>query len=94
MKKYSEGAKVSRAKFHCDSETNYGGRTWREYKFSAVCADEVDENQRFHKATPNGSLTITVDNPGVVFEPGKSYYLDFTEVVETDEEAPPSETTS
>jgi hypothetical protein len=70
-----------RAKFTCESVTEfqYGGR---EYKFRAVCQDETPENQRFHQYTPNGSMAITVDNPAVKFEPGKSYYLDITEVSE------------
>lgn len=72
-----------RAKFRCDHVTQhagYGGQPGpREFSFTAQCADEVDENRRFHKATPNGSLKITVDNPAVQFELGKAYYLDFTQ---------------
>ena len=68
-----------RAKFRCDSVTKHSwGAHVRTFKFSAVCADEVEENQRFHKATPNGQLEICVDNPSVEFELGKPYYLDFT----------------
>lgn len=67
-----------RAKFQLLSKQehlSYGGI---QYGFSPVCADEVAENQRFHKYTPSGSLNITVDNPDVKFELGKHYYLDFT----------------
>lgn len=46
------------------------------YKFSAVCADEVPENQRFHKYTPNGKIEITVTNQNVSYEIGKCYYFD------------------
>ena len=48
----------------------------RRIKFSAVCADEVPENQRFHKYTPTGSIEIQVTNPDVNYEVGKSYYFD------------------
>jgi hypothetical protein len=49
--------------------------------FYAVGADEVPENQRFHKYTPSGRLEITIDNPSAAeyFQLGKQYYLDFTE---------------
>jgi hypothetical protein len=40
--------------------------------------ESIPEDQRYAKATPSGTLTITVDNPAVVFEPGASYYLDIT----------------
>lgn len=72
-----------RAKFKCTSYLQHAGwqsgvRGGREFSFDPVCADEVPENQRFHKATPSGKLTMYVDNPDVDFEPGKTYYLDFT----------------
>lgn len=73
-----------RAKFKCSSFTQHAG--WqkgvagpREYRFDAVCADEVPENQRFHKATPSGTLSMHVENHAVSFEVGNSYYVDFTE---------------
>lgn len=71
-----------RAKFRCQNEKtvrNGGSNTPREYEFTAMYDDGTPENQRFAKATPVGRLTMTVDNPDVTFEPGKSYYLDFTE---------------
>ena len=72
-----------RAKFRCDlvSKTAY-------YESVELCAvgpnnGEVlnSENASFAKATPNGSLKMTIDNPDAqgFFKPGKSYYLDFTE---------------
>jgi hypothetical protein len=68
-----------RAKFHCSREKKVDwNATLRIYEFNAVCADEVPENQRYHKYTPSGTLLISVDNPEVKFEVGKSYYLDFT----------------
>lgn len=77
-----------RAKFRCMSETH---KKWgpedshvtRSYEFMAVYDEITPEDRRFAKATPSGSITITVDNPAVVFEPGRSYYLDFTPVEES-----------
>lgn len=54
--------------------------TWpRNYKFTAVYDPTVPEDQRYALATPSGQVTIRIDNPAVSFEPGKYYYLDFTE---------------
>ncbi|MFF7259458.1 hypothetical protein ACFZCL_04080 [Streptomyces sp. NPDC008159] len=72
-----------RAKFRCNFETH---KKWgpddtqvtRSYDFTAVYDTDTPEDQRYAAATPSGSLTIQVDNPAVTFEPGKSYYLDFT----------------
>jgi hypothetical protein len=72
-----------RAKFRCLFETH---KKWgpgdthvnRTYEFQAMYDAEMPEDQRYAKATPSGSLTIQVDNPDVIFEPGKAYYLDFT----------------
>ena len=56
-----------------------GQLTWpRTYRFSAVTDSSTPENERFAQATPIGELRIQVDNPAVIFEPGSSYYLDFT----------------
>lgn len=69
---------TTRGKFQCLSmkQYQYGGR---EYEFTAVCNDGTPENDRFHKYTPAGHITITVDNPNVNFELGKYYYVDFSE---------------
>ncbi|WP_406168863.1 hypothetical protein [Streptomyces sp. NBC_00996] len=50
----------------------------RTYRFHALYDTSIPEDVRYAKATPSGQLSIAVDNPTVVFEPGKSYYLDFT----------------
>ncbi len=75
---------TTRAKFQCNTETTkrWGKdpATSRVYDFTAVYDAESPEDQRFAKATPSGSLSITVDNPAVTFEPGKAYYLDITPV--------------
>jgi hypothetical protein len=38
------------------------------------------EDNQFAKATPNGNITITVDNPDTkdFLVPGKDYFVDFT----------------
>jgi hypothetical protein len=72
-----------RAKFVVQSVKTwgYGGR---EIVATPVTGgpNEIPENQRFHKATPSGQLTMTVDNPPAaeVFVPGAEFYLDFTPV--------------
>lgn len=54
-------------------------KTWpRTYRFTASYDESIPEDQRYARYTPSGSLTITVDNPAVEFELGKSYYLDIT----------------
>lgn len=41
-----------------------------------------DPNHAFWKATPTGSLEMTINNPAVFgfFKPGTSYFLDFTAI--------------
>jgi hypothetical protein len=43
-------------------------------------AQKSDENVRFTKATPGGSIQLLIDNDDArtQFELGKSYYVDFT----------------
>lgn len=69
-----------RAKFTVQSHKTIGDNV--EIAMSAVCADEVPENQRFHKYTPSGSLSMWVTNPDVVaaMPIGTSFYVDFTPV--------------
>jgi len=52
---------------------------------SAVAAknypvDGSDEDNTFARFTPNGEVTLTIANPSLqgMFEPGDTYYLDFT----------------
>lgn len=72
---------VSRAKFTCNSVTQYSstGEGSKRYEFGAVYDNGLPENKRFARYSPSGSISITVDNPAVKFEVGKSYYIDFTE---------------
>jgi len=43
-------------------------------------ASKDTENARFTKATPWGEIRMGIDNPAALsqFEPGKSYYVDFS----------------
>lgn len=68
--------KVTRAKFKLEKVTLHEGGT-KEYKFYAVTDESTPENKRFHKYSPEGDLTIMVDNPEVEFNLGQYYYLDF-----------------
>lgn len=42
-------------------------------------ADGSDEDNTYAKYTPQGELTITVNNPALLgkYEPGRKFYLDF-----------------
>ena len=70
-----------RAKFTVQSHQKYAG-TGVTIRMTPVSADDVEENQRFHKYTPSGELTMYVDNPAVVegMPIGSTFYLDFTPV--------------
>lgn len=76
--------KSVRAKFRCTAEKTSkfspGADSARSYEFQALYDPSIPEDERYAKYTPTGSVTIGVDNPNVIFEPGRSYYLDFTEV--------------
>lgn len=67
-----------RAKFRVSSVTDFGFT--KQVKLVAVGDDGIPENQRYHKATPSGTLEMTIDNPAVAdqFTPGKEFYIDFT----------------
>lgn len=73
-----------RAKFTCTSVTK--GVNWNMnraehpflfgYKFQPVTGDSP-ENKSFWASTPSGALEMQAVRDDL-FEPGKSYYLDFT----------------
>lgn len=63
-----------RCKMQCKWVKDHG--SMKEYRFDAVCADEVPENQRYHKYTPNGHIEISVTNPNVSYDVGAYYYFD------------------
>jgi hypothetical protein len=77
-----------RAKFQCNSVEQFSatGPGTRTYRFTPQYDPSVPEDQRYAKYTPSGELRITVDNPNVVFELGRQYYLDFTPVEDTPKE--------
>ncbi len=66
-----------RAKFHCNSITDNGYS--KNASLTAVYGKE-GENADFSKATPSGSLQISIDNDTKAadfFQPRKEYYLTF-----------------
>lgn len=70
-----------RAKFVCESVTNYGN--WQKANLRAVYGGSSNaEDNQFSQATPHGTLEMTISNPAAFdfLEPGKAYYLDFTPV--------------
>lgn len=68
-----------RAKFKVQSIARHEGGGYSA-KMYAVSDDGTEENRRFHKATPSGSVELWIDNPAAqgFLEIGKSYYVDFT----------------
>ena len=70
-----------RAKFNVASITShYWNKDSKTIKLVAQCDDGIEENRRFAKATPSGSIEIMVDNPSAAefFEFGKAVYVDFS----------------
>lgn len=58
-------------------------------KFRAVAAksynsDGMDEDNTYAKFSPSGTIELTVANPALLgkFNPGETYYIDFTPVDE------------
>lgn len=70
-----------RAKLTCNSVETFSRGGTRTYKFNASPDKAgIPEDQQFTQYTPSASLTMSVDNPAVSFEPGKEYFVDFTPV--------------
>lgn len=75
---------MMRAKMYVETVTRHG--TAEVLKFRAVGRsngypdDGSDENNTYAKFSPSGELSLTVANPALIgkFNPGDSYYLDFT----------------
>lgn len=70
-----------RAKFQVE---NVKHTTWgREVELYAVHSGSPEDNQ-FASATPAGKLTMTITAASALdfLQPGKKYYLDFTEAPE------------
>lgn len=72
-----------RAKFTLTSIIKYNYGEGQTFKFNAVHDVSTEENRRFSKYTPSGTLEIFIDNPPAqeFFQLNKSYYLDFTEAM-------------
>jgi len=71
-----------RAKFQCQVVHDFGKS--KQAELFAV-HDNGGENASFAKHTPGGSLSINIDEGTEAidfFQPGKFYYLDFTEAPE------------
>jgi len=79
-----------RAKMSLTSITLFGGDQ-QELNLSAVGRypypeDGVDEDNTFARYTPSATIKVLVNNPDLAgkFEVGKLFYVDFTEIEETD----------
>lgn len=59
-------------------------QTAKEITFAAIYDTTTEEKRRYSKATPSGSITMTVDNlpAAEALELGKYFYVDFTPVEE------------
>ena len=70
-------AKRAICKFTCTGVTahSWPGNT---VKLQAEYDPNIPEDQRFQKATPSGSLEMSINNPTLegFFEPGKKYYIE------------------
>jgi len=75
---------VIRAKMVVTSIEDFGGNEKNPKKIKLHCQydQSIPEDQRFSESTPTGNLEMYVNNPIVldIMKPGKSFYLDFTEV--------------
>lgn len=73
---------TTRAKFQCNSVTDYV--YGKEVALIVVYAPNGvnPEDRNFTKATPSGEIKMRIDNPeaAIQFKPGKTYYVDFTEI--------------
>lgn len=72
-----------RAKFRVTKLTQYTP-TQFEVTLSALMDDKTEENRRYHKYTPQGSITMMIDNPpaSAYFGIGKTVYVDFSDAPE------------
>lgn len=72
-------AKKVRCKFVCENVTNYEHS--KTAKLRAVSGND-GENKDFTQYTPSGNIDVSFTNDAAaaeLFEPGKSFYVDFTE---------------
>lgn len=80
---------VMRAKLKISSIERYGSAENQSevLKMSAVAAKEynpdgMDEDNTYAKFSPSATFAITIANPALLghFNPGETYYVDFTPV--------------
>jgi hypothetical protein len=73
---------MTRCKVVCQSVSKQRGWAGAEFIYSAVFTpvtdDGTEDNKKFFAATPTGRLELGVIREDH-FQPGKSYYVDFTE---------------
>lgn len=72
-----------RGKFQVVSITsNHWNKDSRTIKLLAVYDNGIEENAKYAKTTPSGSIEIEVNNPPAAefFELGKYVYIDFSAV--------------
>ena len=72
-----------RGKFQLIAVThNHWNADTKTLKFSTVYDPTIEEDRKFAKATPNGTIEMQVDNPAALakLELGKYYYVDFSPV--------------
>lgn len=64
-------------KFEAGTERLYMSAVGRKTTYPE---DGSDEDNTFARFTPNGEVTLSIANPALQgkFEPGETYYLDFT----------------
>lgn len=72
-----------RAKMKCSYVTNHDGGN-ETVKLFAVYGADGTANASWSKATPSGSVELTISNPEAKghFTPGKEYFVDFHEAAE------------
>jgi hypothetical protein len=82
MRAWGKGMTMTvRGKFTVISWTDFGTSS-RSVKLMPIYDTDTPEDQRFAKATPSGSIEMTIDNPVALAELqiGKRFYVDFIPV--------------
>lgn len=74
-----------RAKMQVSSIENHANWSGKTVKLTTVYDPNIPEDQRFCKATPSGTISMTVDNPAALEQLplGKHFYVDFVPVPES-----------